>query len=141
MVSSELVGNCVWLFLLHHMTSVLLHMWRWLLLLMLILSFLLLRGCFVPFFFFFLLLLDDGRRICVTDLALNTDKVGNISSSIAKSGNEKLIPKGGSIDSVIQQTHTEIVALFDSVSDAFHGLRVRFGPLQKPTVATEDLIQ
>ncbi|VEU40824.1 unnamed protein product [Pseudo-nitzschia multistriata] len=77
----------------------------------------------------------DGGSIRITDLALNTHKVGNVSSSVSKSGNEELIPKGRSIDPVVQQAHTEVGPLFNSVSNALYCLGIRFGPLQEPAIA------
>mmetsp|Transcript_115 Transcript_115/g.260 ORF Transcript_115/g.260 Transcript_115/m.260 type:complete len:208 (-) Transcript_115:660-1283(-) len=129
-----------WFFLLHRKGGIVLHL-RWLLLLLfrLLLCCFLVRLCL--FFFLFLLFLDNRRRICITNLALDAHKIGNVSSGITKSSNEELIPKGGSIDSVIQQTNTKVVAVFNGISDTFHGLGVCFGPLQKSTVSAKDLIK
>mmetsp|Transcript_23457 Transcript_23457/g.65119 ORF Transcript_23457/g.65119 Transcript_23457/m.65119 type:complete len:229 (-) Transcript_23457:1142-1828(-) len=92
-------------------------------------------------FFFLLLFLDDGCGVRITNLALDADKVGNVSCGVSEGGNEELVPKGRPVDAVVEQTHAEVGSLFDGVPDALDGLGVRFGPLQKPAVTPEDLVQ
>lgn len=91
--------------------------------------------------FFLFLLLGNCRGVLITDFALNTDKVGHIAIGITQGGNKELIPKGGTIDTIIEQTNRHVIALFDGLADTFDRLGVGFGALQKATVTSQNLIQ
>ena len=87
------------------------------------------------------LLLGDGSSILVTDLALHTNKVGNVSASVTKCGDEELIPEGGTVDTVVQQAHRQIITLFNSMSNTFNSLGVSLGTLQETAITSQNLIQ
>jgi hypothetical protein len=88
-----------------------------------------------------LLLFSNGSSILVTDLALDTNKVGDVSASVAKGGNEELIPEGGTVNTVVQQAHRQIITLFNSMSNTFDSLGVGLRTLQETAVTTQNLIQ
>ena len=88
-----------------------------------------------------LLLLGDSGSVLITDLTLDTHKVGNITSRIAQRRNEELIPKCGSVDTVVEQTNRKIVSLFNGMSDTFDRLGVGLGTLQETTVTAQNLVQ
>jgi hypothetical protein len=90
---------------------------------------------------FFFLLLGNSRSILVRDLTLHPHKVGNVSSRITEGRNKELIPKGRSIDPVIQQAHRHVVALFNGLANALNMFRIRFGSLQEAAVAAQNLVQ
>ena len=90
---------------------------------------------------FLFLLLGDSRRILVTDLALHADKVGDIAIGVAQGGNKELIPKGRSVDTVIQQTDRHVIALFNGLANAFDRLGVRLGALEEAAIAAENLVE
>jgi len=91
--------------------------------------------------FFLFLLLGNRSGVLITDLALHTDKVGNIAGGIAKSSNKELIPKGRTVHTVVQETDRHVVTLLNGLTDAFHMLRVGFGTLEETAVASQNLIK
>ena len=99
------------------------------------------QGCLRFFSIFFLLLFGDSRGILIRNLALHTNKVGNITSSITKGGNEELIPEGSTIHAVVEQANRHVMSLFDSLTDTFDGLGIGLGPLEETAITSQDLVQ
>ena len=87
------------------------------------------------------MLLADIGSILVTDLTLDSDIVGNVSRSIAQSRNEELIPKGGSVDAVVQQADRHVGTFLDGATNLFDGLGVGLGTLQEAAVAAQNLVE
>lgn len=90
---------------------------------------------------FFFLLLDDRGGILIGNLTLDTDKVGDTSIGITQSSDKELVPEGGTVDTVIEQTNRHVVALFNGLADTFDRLGVGFGTLQETAVTSQDLVQ
>jgi hypothetical protein len=91
--------------------------------------------------FLLFLLLGDRGGILIRHFALDADKVGDIAGGVAERGNKELIPKRRAVDAIVQKTDAHVIALFNRLADAFHGLGVRFRTLQKATIASENLIE
>ena len=87
------------------------------------------------------MLLDYGSRIGIGHLTLDTDKVSDTPIGITQGGNKELIPKGSTINTVIEQTDTHVITLFNSLADTFDRLGVRFRTLQETAVTSQDLVQ
>ena len=66
---------------------------------------------------FLLLLLHNSRRVLIRDLALDTNKVGDIAVGVTEGRNEKLVPERGSINTVVEQAHRHVVTLLNGVTD------------------------
>jgi hypothetical protein len=95
----------------------------------------------VILFFILILLLANIGGILVTDLALDSNIVGDVSRSIAQGSNEELIPKGGSVDAVVQQADRHVGPFLDGATNLFDGLGVGFGTLQETAVAAQNLVE
>ena len=89
----------------------------------------------------FFLLLNDRGSVGIRDLTLDTHKVGDTAVGIAQGGNEELVPKGRSVDTVVEQADRHVVSLFNGLADAFDRLGVRLGSLQETAVTSQDLVQ
>lgn len=87
------------------------------------------------------LFLDDRGSVRVTDLALDTDKVGNVTRRITERRNEELVPKGRTVDTVVEETHAQVVSGLNGETDPFDGLGVRLRSLQEAAVTTQNLVE
>lgn len=90
---------------------------------------------------FFFLLLGDGCRVLIRHFALDPDKVGHFARGVAEGRNEELIPEGGPVDTVVEQTDGHVVALLDGLADAFDVLGIRLGALQEAAIAAQNLVE
>ena len=86
-------------------------------------------------------MLNDSGGVGIGYLTLDTDKVGDASIGITQGGNEELVPEGGTIDTVVEQTDGHVVPLFNGLADTFDRLGVSLGSLQETAVTSQDLIQ
>lgn len=87
------------------------------------------------------LLLGDSGSVLVTDLALNTNKVGNVAIGITERSDEELVPEGRTIDTVVEQADRHIIALFDGLADTFDSFGIGLGTLQEAAITSQNLVE
>jgi hypothetical protein len=79
-------------------------------------------------------------RSCFRDQALNTHKVDHCIRAIINRGNDELVPKCGSVSSIIEETDTNAFSIVDSLTDFSHSGGVGSRSLEKPAIATQHSI-
>ena len=90
---------------------------------------------------FLLLLLGNSGSILITNLTLDSNKVGDSSRGITKGSNKELIPEGGTIHTVVEQADAHVISLLNGITNVLNSLGISFGTLQETAVTSQDLVK
>jgi len=88
-----------------------------------------------------ILLFANISGVLITNLALDTNVIRDVTGRIAQGSDEELVPECGTVNTVVEQANRHIGPLFDGATDLLDRLGISLWSLQETAITTQDLVK